>query len=231
MNAMFNKGGCVPISLGFNCHVAMFIEKLGQMDSKFYERQIFDWLGSPMWSVYELVKNDFADFMSPQHMAIRQRYDYKDEKYPVNTKYDMSFLHDFGINVTKIPPNVMGMVSERYGRRIVRMRELLRGSRELLFIRLERDSSDKVASPESAGSAIGETEAVILFADLVKSRGAPYTIVYLTFTEPKGWDAERRICYVHFPKIDPKINFTNDRIMQIVKANSEFIKTCAAVAV
>lgn len=229
MNALFNAAGHVPISLGFNCHVAMFIEKLAKMDSCFYERQLFDWLGSPMWGIYELVKNDFADFL--KGLVVRQRYVYKDEAYPINTRYDMSFLHDFGVNVKTIQPNVMSIVSGRYGRRIERMRALLLDQRRLLFIRVERDPSDKVVCPESAASIRGETESMVLFADLLKEKGTLYTIVYLTFSEPTRFDVERRICYVHFNKVNPLINFTNDRIMRIIKENSNFIKECLALQV
>uniref|UniRef100_A0A6C0KY87 Papain-like cysteine peptidase n=1 Tax=viral metagenome TaxID=1070528 RepID=A0A6C0KY87_9ZZZZ len=229
MNVLFNAAGHIPISLGFNCHVSMFIERLGRMDNCFYERQIFDWLGTPMWGIYELVKNDFNSFLSD--ISVRSRYTYKKEAYPVNTKYDISFLHDFGVNVKTIPPNVMSMAAERYGRRIERIRSLLSGQQKLLFIRLERDPSDKLVYPESAESIRGESESMVLFADLIKAKGLVYTIVYMTFSEPTRFDAERRICYVNFPKIDPIINFTNDRIMQIIKANTKFIKECVALQV
>ena len=229
MNALFNATGHVPISLGFNCHVALCIEKFGRMDSCFYERQVFDWLGSPMWGIYELVKNDFADFLTG--LVIRQRYIYKDESYPINTKYDITFLHDFGTKVTKIAPNLMLSVTRQYERRIERLRALLTGQQKLLFIRLERDPSDKIICPESTSSIRSESESIVLFADLIKAKGVSYTIVYLTFSEPKAFDAERRICYVHFNKVDPLVNFTNDRIMKIIKANSDFIKTCVALQV
>ena len=77
------------ISLGSNCYVKFFLKHI-KYDQETY---FFDNIGSPMWSVCELIKHNFEDVLNFN--------DYNSEiinkgcaRIVTNTKYNLKFKHD-----------------------------------------------------------------------------------------------------------------------------------------
>jgi Putative papain-like cysteine peptidase (DUF1796) len=222
MDFYFGKKGCMPISLGFGCAPAEFIAFCGKRDGVFYERQVFDWLGTNMWAITELTENGFSDFLSPEYFARRARFTYREDSWPTNIKYDIVFIHDF--KHTDYMKEFKEF-KERYKRRVERYLSLLRSNKELLLLRVESDGTEVVHCPESHGNWADELTPLRNFALYLKKKGAKYSIIYLTYSGTTRWDPELRVCFVNFPKFSYRERFSAPMLEKILNDNLEFIKT------
>jgi hypothetical protein len=198
MNTLFGKPNAIPVSLGFNCSVARCIELLSERDGHFYERQVFDWLGTSMWAIVMLIKDEFRELLDKRLLEYRKRYIHTDELYPTNIKYDIPMLHEFEKrNSVRVREAELVPIVEKYQRRIARFNGLLRGDKEIVFIRLERDMSDKISTPESAPYLVDEMTSLLEFVKILKAAGTRYSIVFLTYAHEDGYDPENRIYFLH----------------------------------
>lgn len=221
MESYFGKKHCIPISLGFACGSAEFIALCGKKDNVFYERQVFDWLGTNMWTITELTQNRFTDFLNPEYFARRARFTYRTDTWPTHIKYDIVFMHDFKVNNFKIE---FPAFIEKYQRRIQRYLSLLDSNKELLFLRIESDGEEVVHCPESRDNWADEMTPLHDFASLLKKKNTKYTILYLTYSKATRWDPLLRICFIHFPKFSYRERFSALMVENIVRDNLEFIK-------
>ena len=221
MESYFGKKHCIPISLGIACGTAEFIALCGKKDRVFYERQVFDWLGTNMWTITELTQNGFVDFLNPECFARRARFTYRKDTWPTHIKYDIVFIHDFKLDDFKREFNAF---KEKYQRRVQRYLSLVGDDKELLFLRVESDGTEVIHCPESRGNWADELSPLHDFALYLKKKGSKYSIVYLTYSEATRWDPLLRICYVHFPKFSYRERFSGLMVENIVRDNSEFIK-------
>ena len=211
----------IPISLGYNCFVRVFFQEF----LKATARYPFDWAGTPMWAICELMDADFAEFCPRERLTPRKRFTDDDEIFLTNTRYNMVFQHDYGKDHAAIPRDTYKRVTEEYGRRIQRWRDALAGSQQLLFFRLE--ASERSRS-EYEGSVRPKTESEYLweFTDKLKTRGANYHIIYITHTQPQGYDAERKIINLNYTPKKAGMVVMGRHIDAIVAANRKFIKSC-----
>ena len=227
MDTLLNLADDVPISLGKSCYTSMFISELAKQDNKTYDRYVFDWLGSPMWSICKLIEDDFADLNTTQYFVYKNHFDTKNESYVTNTKYNIIFAHDYGINVDKRPAEQLARVKAKYDDRIQRFRDVLASGKRILFFRLERDTPGLINFPEDN---ITEPELFYVqkFAQLMSAKGVNCRIVFFTSSNPTGWDPVNKICSVHFDHIAPKTVLMEKDITAIFTANLDFIKTSIA---
>uniref|UniRef100_A0A6C0BAR5 Uncharacterized protein n=1 Tax=viral metagenome TaxID=1070528 RepID=A0A6C0BAR5_9ZZZZ len=221
MQALLNIPDVVPVSLGYTCHPSMFISALGYQDKKFYERYVFDWTGSPMWSICKLIEEDFADLNTKEFFVYKNHFTGKEESYITNTKYNIIFAHDYHNTMTDTHHKE---IKEKYDRRIKRFKDLLLSGKEILFIRVERDRPRVIHFPEY-GITEPEKFYVEKFSRMMRDKGVSCKILYFTTSYPKAWDPVNRICYVNFKKKNPDIAITADQMMQIFKANLDFIQS------
>lgn len=113
------------ISLGCNCAPKKFIDQYKKQEFLF-----FDYVGSSMWSINELINNNFNDIFNIndyQEVELNQNF-----KCVINKKFYIRFLHDLEKNI-----NNFSFFSEKYNRRKLRFLKLLNESKNILFIRLE----------------------------------------------------------------------------------------------
>lgn len=135
------------ISLGYDCYVKM----------KFcpnQETHFFDYIGSSMWSINELLKNKFEDVLNFDYFENLEIT--KDTFYITNKKYYIRFPHDFK-SITqigkvkritmKITEEIKKKFIDKYTRRISRFYDLLTGNEKLLFIRKE-EHTNRISYPE-----------------------------------------------------------------------------------
>jgi hypothetical protein len=201
----------------------MFITTLGFQDKKFYERYVFDWTGSPMWSICKLIEEDFADLNTKDFFVYKNHFTGKEESYVTNTKYNIIFAHDYNEKLNEMKDIHYKEIKEKYDRRITRFKNLLSSGKPLLFIRAERDRPRLINFPEY-GITESEKYYVEKFSKIMKDRGVPFKILYFTSSYPKGWDPVNKICYVQFKKKNSDISVTGDQLMDICKANLGFIQ-------
>jgi len=221
MQNLLNIPNVIPVSLGYTCHPSMFITALGFQDKKFYERYVFDWVGSPMWSICKLIEEDFSDLNTKELFVYKNHFTGKEESYITNTKYNIIFAHDYHNTMTDVHHKE---IKEKYDRRISRFKNLLSSGKPILFIRAERDRPRLINFPEY-GITEPEKFYVEKFSKMMRDRGVPFKILYFTSSYPRGWDPVNKICYVQFKKKDPDISVTGDQIMEICKANLGFIQS------
>ena len=212
-----------PVSLGYSCHPSMFILRLGSLDKKFYERYVFDWLGSSMWSICKLIENDFADLNAKDLFVYKNHFSTKKEFYVTNTKYNIIFAHDYPEKLKGVTDTHYKDVMDKYNRRIIRFKELLASGKQLLFIRIGRDTPGLIQFPEY-GITQDEQFYLEKFCTMMKDKGVSYKILYFTTSYPRAWDPVHNICYVQYKKKDPTIMVSGDQIMEICMANLGFIQ-------
>jgi hypothetical protein len=227
MNSLFGKPDAIPVSLGFNCSVARCIEMLSERDGHFYERQVFDWLGTSMWAIVMLIKDDFRNLLDKRLLEYRKRYTHTDELYPINIKYDIPMLHEFEKrNSVRVREAELIPIVEKYQRRIERFNGLLRGDKEIVFIRLERDASDKISTPESAPYVVNEIKSLLEFVGILRAAGTKYSIVYLTYTREDGYDPENRIYFLH---CENTRDMKREDVLSALEQHAPLMKTLLAV--
>jgi hypothetical protein len=118
-------------SLGYNCCIKKYIDIQGKKATN-----LFDYIGSSMWSINKLVENDFQDLFDInmyKNMEILPNYNIiTNEKYYLRFKHDLKTM----INFEKF--------KETYKRRIIRFKEDLDNENKILFIRLEESHQDRI---------------------------------------------------------------------------------------
>lgn len=104
----------------------------------------FDWLGVQFEPLYDLLSNDFKDFMALEHLELLCNPHYVDDDglfevfnapYVWEKRYKVVILHDFPLNQhfrSEYP-----RVKKRYERRIARFYAALASGRHVYFIRNE----------------------------------------------------------------------------------------------
>jgi len=226
MNNVFQQPDAIPVSLGSNCYVAMMIEEWGKADNVWYERQVFDWLGSSMWAICDLMDADFADLTRRTMIVPRQRYMYKPDKLLSHLRYNVVFQHEFTDNT---PPTdeAWAKFEEKYARRIQRFRLLLDRSaktgKKLFFVRLEKATHARIHYPEF-DQEHDETFFLEYFAEQMRQRGVNFHILYLTTSAPT--DYKNNIIYVHYTLNTAKYSTGLEQLRDVVYDNIQFIREC-----
>lgn len=114
------------ISIGATCSCKRYIAENIKKDMY----QIFDYVGTSMWSIVELLKNDFDGLLSKEHIKMMQIKSVKESMY-TNEKYYVRFLHDL------MGERHIDKAIEKNTRRINRFRELINGKESIIFFRIE----------------------------------------------------------------------------------------------
>lgn len=168
------------ISLGYDCQVKMTF-------CKDQETHFFDYLGSSMWSINDLLKNNFEDVLD---ISLFENIEIMNgKKIITNKKYYLRFLHDFNFfkqigKVKKIPfkmsEDLIKIFKDKYTRRINRFIDLLNGNQQIIFIRIE-ESKDRILyhSKENEIYYIRE------FMEIMKSNypNLNFKLIFISFTE------------------------------------------------
>jgi hypothetical protein len=190
------------ISIGSNCYIKIFLDYIKQQQ----ETHFFDNIGSPMWSVYELLKNDFEDVFNFD--------DYSPElimkggsRIFTNTKYDLKFKHDLRETEMKNGKGGMGFLNfkEKYERRIKRFRDLLSSSNRILFIRFEEIRENRIVKIcYNEKNRISELEYIKLFSEFLKTNfnDLKFNIVFISKNSKSNVDETYNIITIQENKKD-----------------------------
>lgn len=220
MQSLLKELKLYPVSLGFSCHTKVYIENV--MAGRVV-RQPFDWIGCPMWSICELLATDFKDLTMPSKLHMQKRFMSDHNTYLTHDDYNVVFIHDYGKNLNAITAEAYKKVSEDYERRIQRWNELLQSNTHILFIRLETDGRKRIQKPEHVRPG-SEYDYVKEFSKIVKTKHTGgFTILYLSTTTPRSYDAEHNILTVQYATVSPDVVIGGDQIQAIVDSNVGFI--------
>lgn len=121
----------IVISLGFNCVAADMLRKYKVREFA----SPFDWIYSSLSGVCQCIDDKFQDFLNPKYLTV-------DDSAILNTKYILSFFHDFPEepkNGRNLPAhNWQDSIEEiaiKYNRRIKRFCETMNSGRTIYLIR------------------------------------------------------------------------------------------------
>lgn len=181
------------ISLGSNCYPKFFISRI--LKPEFGETQLFDFIGYSMWSINQLLLNDFANLTNPSDF----------EKIPIlenepsvvtNTKYYLRFKHDL-----KTLGDLDGAeFKDKINRRIVRFKKTIEYSRKLLFIRYQENQKGCIVYTPLIRSELEELEE---FIDIIhiKFKCKSAVVIYIN-SDVDGWNERKDILSVKINTLD-----------------------------
>ena len=150
MNKFMDKFDEVS-SLGYNCYTKLYFNSR-KMDK---ETQFFDYIGTSVWSIIELLENDFDGIFDKsnykimnimktgddQFLVVNEKYFIRckhEFKKTLNQKFDPEILHEYEINKEELEDFI-----EKMKRRKERFMNMLASNNSLLFIRYEEDPTER----------------------------------------------------------------------------------------
>lgn len=230
MQDCFGSTHVFPISLGYSCHVKVFIDMIFEKERMPNPRLPFDWIGTSMWSICKLLETKFDQFTDTSVIDQRKRFTDAPKLYITNTLYNTPFLHDYGkdgTDISTISEEKWEKVEDDYKRRIERLYQLLDATKHLnktiVFLRLEQDKRKRIEYPEFQQEH-EEPYFLEKFASIMKERGVRFLVLYFTTSYETKHDTENNICYVKYGVKDPEMVLGAEQINLIYQANIGFIK-------
>ena len=181
------------VSLGSNCYPKFFISKI--LKPEYGETQLFDFIGSSMWSINSLLLNDFADLTNPLDF---EKIPILENEAPIvtNTKYYLRFKHDL-----KTLGDLEGVeFRDKINRRIVRFKKTIEYSSKLLFIRYQESQKGRIVYTPLLRSELEELEE---FIDIIhiKFKCKSPIVIYINL-DIDGWNERRDILSVKVDTLD-----------------------------
>jgi hypothetical protein len=170
----------VTVSLGSCCQTAYQLDKNGLRGPSYP----FDWVVTPYKSLYEILKNNFKNWLTIDTLKCITG------KHARDNVYGISLLHDFQY---KRPEEFLSDYDahfEKYQRRINRFRELLAGNQRVLFVRRE----------------IKQTESIQL-RDLIRSCYPNLNFNILALDNTEEYDLTWNIPSVINRRLQPKVPY------------------------
>lgn len=207
------------ISLGSNCYVKIFLNDILKYKD---ETQFFDYIGSSMWSINELIKNNFDNLFNIDNFEKKQIL-YSGDKYIfTNNQYYLRFKHDIKQNYyssnNDLKKNDFIELEKKYNRRKERFIKLLNNDDDnILFIRYEEDNFNRVLYYTDKKK---EIEYIKEFIKLIKKK-VLFIFLSHTTTDETNID-DNNILII---KIEPIRIWTEagDKINNILLQNKELI--------
>lgn len=170
------------ISLGYNCFFKKFLKTKFKFNK---ETNFFDNIGTSMWSINELLLNDFEDFFSPTHYKQIKIKNNSNANFLSNTKYYIRFIHD--LEIKKFDYNYDGKYFNdfvsRYSRRKDRLYNLLTNNNKAIFFRLEEENENRIIYPEYEDkNKISEFDNLLIFTEIIRNKfpNLIFSIIYVS---------------------------------------------------
>lgn len=213
------------ISLGYSCGPKFFISTI--LKEEYY---VFDYLGSSMWSIIELLNNNFKDFINES--LIKKMEITKNNYIYTNKKYYIRFLHDFDARKKESLYNkyFYKKLENAYTRRIFRFLNLFKvfntNSKILGIIRTQEPTSNRIIYDEYKDK-FEKSEYFYLceFSNLLKHMypQLKFIILYINYFDDLKFDEKYNI--ISFYKDDDKdtMGMFVPHVNNILKNNNDFI--------
>lgn len=196
------------VSLGSNCYPKLFIQRVIKPTNG--ETQLFDYIGTSVWSINALLRADFKDLTNVSMTPIL------DKVRPIvtNTEYYVRFMHELRNASDAEKP----AFKEQIERRIQRFTALMsEPTNNILFIRWQENPKGRIAYPNFPTTT--EYEELGTFVALVKEKyGAAVTVIYIN-TEQEGWNEARNILSVKISSLAVDVRIAATRIKALFETN------------
>lgn len=178
------------ISIGYNCFFKRFLKiKLGHNKETYF----FDYIGTSMWSINELIKNDFDDFFNHNHYKKIEINTTKICNHLTNTKYYVRFPHDLELDKFNGDYNSKYFIDfiNSYTRKKNRFYELLNSNNKIIFLRLEEDNTNRIIYPEYKDKVkINEYDDLKNFTEIIKNKfpNLNFIVIFISKTSETNID-------------------------------------------
>jgi len=209
MDILKNKHD-ILISLGSTCYVKNMLNK--HVSQKTY---MFDWIGSSMWGLCEIIEHNFKDIFNKNNYKYMATVENR-HLMVVNTSKYLIFTHDFPqIPVNDQQKDILQQrylnddtfveFTNKYIRRITDFQNLLNGQNKILFIRHEQYMMNRKIYPEYEKYFVqSELQYLIKFTDLLKVMypTLKFNILYLSHTHQNKHLIDNNIIILNTPLTD-----------------------------
>lgn len=177
LNNKFNK----ILSLGSNCYPKFFISRI--LNPPYGETELFDYIGTSMASINQLLLNDFDGLYEPSNFALIHTLE-GEEPMITNTKYYMRFIHD----LKKVTDADSSEFQAKMQRRILRFKKNMTEFDRILFIRRQEIQKGRIYY-KGEGLLRPERMELDEFIEILKIKYncANVTIIYINLDED-GWN-------------------------------------------
>jgi hypothetical protein len=210
MDMFFNSKYNKILSLGANCYPKLFISKI--LKPSYGETELFDYIGTSMWSINLLLLNDFQGLYDKNNFELLQIL--KCGPYVVtNTKYYLRFKHD--LNTVKMAESAD--FQEKMKRRIDRFKLNVSKNEHVLFIR--QQESKKKRLPYNLHENRSEIDELHDFIDTLhmKYNCKKATVIFINL-EHDGWNERHDILSIKVDSLDYDWKNAHNYIKQLFEA-------------
>lgn len=205
------------VSIGYNCSCKKYINL--HIESKAI--QIFDYIGTSMWSIVDLLKNDFKDLMLMDKIENKLICDGdKPVTSYTNLEYYVRFLHD------DLSKEKYDKTLEKNLRRIDRFKEVLNSDKPVIFMRLEEPVKNRIKyDMYDEKFSKSEYEYLIEFSNWIKeNKNIEFKIIYINNSNT-NYDAEHNILSIRDNTNMYNWNNVNKRINDLMNKNKALIES------
>jgi hypothetical protein len=174
------------VSLGCNCFPKQWLNKKKLPPAEFLP---FDWVGSSMWSITNLIRTGFEDFPSSELKHIRVIEGLN--TILTDTKHYIRFLHE-----------IRKDIPSKYPRRAKRLMEILDDTNnKILFLRMEEDFRNRL--PIAGLPHILEDEEIHLdaFVTCLREKCVSFRIIYINSSIDR--DDDDHVLYLKTDPLNP----------------------------
>jgi len=212
------------ICLGSNCYAKMLLDSGLKIKQNTH---FFDYIGTSMWSILELLKNNFEGMYEREnYKKIRVLKSEGDDFMITNIKYYIRVKHDFKQNFKvgvedEIKEEEFKKFIEKYKRREERIKEIFDSEEAILFIRYEEQNQNRINYYENK---IEEYEGIIKFLKEMRNKNDNTSMIYLSETRETNYDKDNRILTLN---VKEKINHWSkapDILKKVILKNEEELK-------
>jgi hypothetical protein len=164
----------IVMSLGSDCYTRFFLN--GLYGKK--ETQLFDYIGSSMWSINDMIEADFEGLTDVSHYRVRTIIKGA-PSMPVHERYNLRFLHDGRvITHNRRRCTLNKMFTDKLVRRAQRFKETITSARNPLFVRVQEKTGILWQPKDFPADEMSE---ILRFRELIRTKYGvtQCTIVYV----------------------------------------------------
>lgn len=178
MEEVFKKYDYI-ISLGYNCFPKLYMLK----NEISQETNFFDYTGTSMWGINDLIKNNFSDSLNKNKLQEIETESHNNKKYITHLDYYIRFPHDLANHKELYNKKIFHKFFRKYRRRIIRFNEVLSKHKKVLFIRTKEEMNNRIILENHKEKySLNELDYVIEFSNIIRNKYPKlnFTILYIT---------------------------------------------------
>lgn len=202
------------VSLGCSCFCMKYIST----HIKGQQYNIFDYIGTSMWSILELLKNNFDGLMDKENIKkIPIKHDYP--SIHTNAKYYVRFLHE------RMDEKNIDITINANERRIQRFKSMLNNEGTIIFLRFEESQENRIKYDEyNEYTKKPEHDYVLETSKWLKNNTKlKFRIIHFG-TSPTKYDEDNNIIFINVDLNDFTWNNCHTRINDTLNNHFELIE-------